>query len=123
MAIHLPEEVRTRAEELSHEFGTPVDPSFEVFVVKARQQGIPDEREWTYIGKDGSTFPVLLSVTALHNPDGSVRHIRARALITRDEAGHAVRMIGTNWDITPEMAIKAELATTVAELHKANILQ
>ena len=56
-------------------------------------------------------------------PDGSVRHIRARALITRDEAGHAVRMIGTNWDITPEMAIKAELATTVAELHKANILQ
>ncbi|MFZ4572610.1 MAG: PAS domain-containing protein, partial [Bacteroidales bacterium] len=33
-------------------------------------------------------------------PDGSVHHIRAIAVVQRNESGHATRMIGTNWDIT-----------------------
>ena len=35
-------------------------------------------------------------------PDGEVRHVRGRALIQRDEEGRAVRMLGTNWDITAQ---------------------
>ena len=40
--------------------GIEITPGFEVFVAKARQ-GIADEKEWTYIRKDGSRFPLLLS--------------------------------------------------------------
>jgi len=31
-----------------------------------------DENEWTYIRKDGSRFPVLLSVTALYDSEGNI---------------------------------------------------
>jgi PAS domain S-box-containing protein len=33
-------------------------------------------------------------------PDGTIRHIRALARVQRNAAGQAVRMLGTNWDIT-----------------------
>lgn len=69
--IHDTEEVVRRAEELSQELGYKIEPGFEVFVAKARL-GELDEREWTYIRKDGSRFPVLLSVTALQNAEGKI---------------------------------------------------
>ncbi|MDP6779031.1 MAG: PAS domain S-box protein, partial [Candidatus Latescibacteria bacterium] len=69
--IHDPDEVVRRAEALSEELGKPIEPGFEVFVAKARL-GVPDENEWTYIRKDGSRFPVLLSVTALRGPDDAI---------------------------------------------------
>jgi PAS domain S-box-containing protein len=64
--IHDAAEVARRAQELTEELGYTVAPGFEVFVAKARRGG-PDEKEWTYIRKDGSRFPVLLSVTALRD--------------------------------------------------------
>jgi len=42
-------------------------------------------------------------------PDGSEHHIRAMALVQRDFAGKALRMIGTNWDITAQKSSEAEL--------------
>jgi len=69
--IHDSSEVAARAAELTHELGRPVEPGFEAFVAKAAL-GKPDEREWTYIRKDGSRFPVLLSVTALFDDRGEV---------------------------------------------------
>lgn len=69
--IHDPEEVAQRAKELSQELGISIEPSFEVFVAKVRRGGA-DEREWTYIRKDGSRFPVLLSVTALRDGSGNI---------------------------------------------------
>ncbi len=33
-------------------------------------------------------------------PDSSIKNIRAQAIVQRDDAGKAFRMIGTNWDIT-----------------------
>lgn len=62
--LHDPQEIAHYAEELSRELGRAVAPGFEVFVAKARL-GVPDEREWTYIRKDGGRLNVLLSVTAL----------------------------------------------------------
>lgn len=35
-------------------------------------------------------------------PDGTVRTIRAKSRVYRDDNGNALRMIGTNWDITEE---------------------
>jgi PAS domain S-box-containing protein len=64
--LHDPEEVALRAQELSQELKTHIEPGFEVFVAKARR-GEPTEREWSYIRKDGSRFLVELSVTALRD--------------------------------------------------------
>ena len=69
--IHDPEEVRRRAAVLSAELGRAIEPGFEAFVAKARL-GVPDENEWTYIRRDGSRFPVLLSVTPLRREDGEI---------------------------------------------------
>ncbi|HEY9853815.1 MAG TPA: PAS domain S-box protein [Leptolyngbyaceae cyanobacterium] len=69
--IHDFEEIKQRATELTAELGQPITPGFEVFVAKARL-GIVDEYEWSYIRKDGSRFPVQLSVTALRDRDGKI---------------------------------------------------
>ena len=69
--MHDPAEVVVRAAELSRELGRDILPGFEAFVAKARL-GQPDEREWTYLRKDGGRFPVMLSVTALFDEQGRV---------------------------------------------------
>ncbi len=68
--LHLPEEVIARGIELSHELGHPVS-GFEVFVAKARMKQA-ETREWTYVRKDGSTFPVQLTVTPILGAAGEV---------------------------------------------------
>ena len=42
--------------------------------------------------------------------DGTIRHIRGFAMVQRDSSGQAVRMIGTNWDITAQKYAETELA-------------
>ena len=71
VVIHDLDEVRQRAHELSIELGETIPPGFEVFVRQSRR-GIVEEREWTYVRKDGSRFPVNLAVTALRNADGEI---------------------------------------------------
>jgi PAS domain S-box-containing protein len=61
-----PQEVVARAKELSIELGTPITPGFEALVFKA-SRGIEDIYELTYIRKDGSRFPAVVSVTALRD--------------------------------------------------------
>ncbi len=61
-----PQEVIARAKALSIEFGTPITPGFEALVYKA-SRGIEDIYELTYIRKDGSRFPAVVSVTALRD--------------------------------------------------------
>jgi PAS domain S-box-containing protein len=59
-----PQELIARAEALSLELGTPITPGFEALVFKA-SRGIEDIYELTYIRKDGSRFPAVVSVTCL----------------------------------------------------------
>jgi PAS domain S-box-containing protein len=61
-----PQEVIARAETLSHALNTHIKPGFEALVYKA-SRGIEDIYELTYIRKDGSRFPALVSVTALRD--------------------------------------------------------
>ena len=61
-----PEEVIARAKALSVELGTPITPGFEALAFKA-SRGIEDIYELTYIRKDGSRFPAVVSVTALRD--------------------------------------------------------
>jgi PAS domain S-box-containing protein len=66
-----PQEVIARAKELSIELGTPITPGFEALVFKA-SRGIEDIYELTYIRKDGSRFPAVVSVTALRDAQNAI---------------------------------------------------
>jgi PAS domain S-box-containing protein len=69
--IHVAGEMAARAVELSAQLGRRVQSGFEAFVAVARQ-GRADEREWTYVAKDGRRIPVRVSVTALRDPAGTI---------------------------------------------------
>jgi PAS domain S-box-containing protein len=66
-----PQEVIARASALSIEFSTPIAPGFEALVFKA-SRGIEDIYELTYIRKDGSRFPAIVSITALRDAEDAV---------------------------------------------------
>jgi len=69
--IHDPEEVRIRARDLSLEVGMAIAPGFEALAFKA-SRGIEDIYELTYICKDGSRFPAIVSITALRDDYGDI---------------------------------------------------
>src|SRR4051812_18955255 len=66
-----PQEVIARAAKLSAELATPISPGFQALVFKA-SRGIEDIYELTYIRKDGSRFPAVVSVTALRDEHGGI---------------------------------------------------
>ena len=66
-----PQEVIARAKALSAEFDSPITPGFEALVFKA-SRGIEDIYELTYIRKDGSRFPAVVSVTALRDEQDAI---------------------------------------------------
>ena len=66
-----PQELIARAQALSAELDTPILPGFEALVFKA-SRGIEDIYELTYIRKDGSRFPAVVSVTALRDAAGTI---------------------------------------------------
>jgi signal transduction histidine kinase/CheY-like chemotaxis protein len=66
-----PEEVIGRAKALSVELGTPITPGFEALVFKA-SRGIEDIYELTYIRKDGSRVPAVVSITALRDAQEAI---------------------------------------------------
>jgi PAS domain S-box-containing protein len=66
-----PGELITRATALSVEFRTPIAPGFEALVFKA-SRGIEDIYELTYVRKDGSRFPAVVSVTALRDDQDAI---------------------------------------------------
>ena len=96
--FHDPEEVAARARELTAELGVTVEPGFGAMVAKA-QRGSADEREWTYIHKDGSRFPVQLSVT-----------------VRRDVTGQIAGYLGIASDITARRASEERLKEHTALL-------
>jgi PAS domain S-box-containing protein len=66
-----PQEVIARAKALSSELGTQITPGFEALVFKA-SRGIEDIYELSYIRKDGSRFPAVVSVTALRDAQNAI---------------------------------------------------
>jgi len=68
--FHLPTEVIARAQELSATLGYPVE-GFRTFVEVAEQEG-SEQREWTYVRKNGEHVPVSLVVTTMRNETGQI---------------------------------------------------
>jgi PAS domain S-box-containing protein len=66
-----PQELIRRAKALSVELGTSITPGFEALVFKA-SRGIEDIYELTYIRKDGTRFPAVVSVTALRDAQEAI---------------------------------------------------
>ena len=66
-----PRELIARAKALSDELGASITPGFEALVFKA-SRGIEDIYELTYIRKDGSRFPAVVSVTALRDAQDAI---------------------------------------------------
>ena len=64
--MHDPQEVQARAESLSLELATPIMPGFEALAFKA-SRGIEDSYDLTYVCKDGSRFPAVVSITPLRD--------------------------------------------------------
>ncbi len=71
LRFHDPKEVQLRAKELSEEYGETVPSGMDVFTIRALH-GVVDEREWTYIRRDGVRVPVLLSITAMRDASGEL---------------------------------------------------
>ena len=66
-----PQELIVRAIKLSAELGASITPGFEALVFKAKR-GIEDIYELTYIRKDGSRLPAVVSVTALRDAQEAI---------------------------------------------------
>jgi signal transduction histidine kinase/DNA-binding response OmpR family regulator len=98
-----PTEVIARAQRLSEELETPITPGFEALVFKA-SRGIEDIYELTYIRKDRTRFPAVVSVTALRDAD---------------EAIIGYLLIGT--DNTARMQIEEERQKLEQELRQQNL--
>ncbi|MFZ1548033.1 MAG: PAS domain S-box protein, partial [Candidatus Nitrotoga sp.] len=91
--IHDSSEVVERAKIFSRELGIQIEPGFDVFVAKSHRN-LPNEHEWTYIHKDGTRFPVLLSVTAIKDASGSITGFLgvAQDITERKQADLAVQV-------------------------------
>jgi PAS domain S-box-containing protein len=63
---HDAEETNKRALKLSKELNREITPGFEVYVVKSKNNQ-DNKQEWTYVKKDGTRFPVSLSITAFRD--------------------------------------------------------
>ncbi len=96
MAFHLASEVRLRARALTTELGYPVE-GFDAFVAYAKI-GKFDEREWTYVRKDGSHLSVDLIVTAI-----------------KDEADKITGFLGVAIDITDRKRVMQAQASSAAK--------
>jgi PAS domain S-box-containing protein len=125
--IHDRDEVVQRSQELSQELGVTIEPGFEAFVAKPRRGEI-DEREWSYIRKDGSRFPVMLSITALRDAEhhitgflGIGSDISDRKL-AEEEARRQNRRSQLFAEVTlkirQSLQLEEILQTTVTEVHR-----
>jgi PAS domain S-box-containing protein len=89
--FHDPEELKQRAAKLSLKLGREIAPGREFFTIVTQDKSIY-ENEWTYIRKDGSRFPVSLTVKTLH-----------------DQEGHNIGFLGIAKDITQQKQIEKAL--------------
>lgn len=112
--FHDTQEIERYAEELTAQLGRPADPYLGAVVMKAHQEG-SDEREWTYIRRDGSRFPVQLTTSVLRDTAGRVSGYMGVATDATDRkrAEDAMR--------AAQIHLEERVAARTAELERANL--
>lgn len=98
--FHVPEEVMARSQELSAHYAEPIT-GFDTFVYMTRNIEA-ETRRWTYVRKDKTEIPVLLTVTAIRSADGAVE-------------GY----LGVAMDISEQLASQAQVAAVTEQLLQA----
>ena len=101
--MHDPQEVTARAQALSLELATTITPGFEALAFKASRE-IEDIYELTYIRKDGSRLPAIVSITAL-----------------RDDYGDLIGYLLIGTDNSVRKQVESELHNAMAVAEKANL--
>jgi PAS domain S-box-containing protein len=104
--FHELHEIASQSQYLSQELNTDIPVGFEVFTAKAKL-GQVYEREWTYIRKDGSKFPVMLTITAIRTESGEITGYMgiAKDITTEKQAEKQVKDITSALDQTAIVAI------------------
>jgi signal transduction histidine kinase len=101
--MHDPEEVIARAATLSRELGTTIAPGFEALAFKASRE-IEDTYELTYIRKNGTRFPAIVSITAL-----------------RDDYAEIIGYLLIGTDNTARKQVEFDLTNAKATAEKASL--
>jgi diguanylate cyclase (GGDEF)-like protein/PAS domain S-box-containing protein len=84
--LHRPRELAHYAERLALDAERP----FDVLVVRAAAEGL-EEREWTWVRKDGRELIVLLAVTALRDEAGAITgYLHVATDVTERKAAEAM---------------------------------
>ena len=96
--FHLMSEIETRAQELSKQYDEIVEPGFTVFILDSLK-GRKNEREWTYVAKNGKRISVNLSITALYDAEHNL-----------------VGFLGMATDITERVASRKKLEALKEQL-------
>jgi len=125
LLFHDADEIAERAAALSLELGYAVPPDFEVFVAKARKT-FQEEHERTYVRKDGSRFPVHLSVSALRDENDVIRGFIGIAYDISEEkrAKEYIRHIALHDVLTglPNRALLDDrIMVAIEQQHRSNI--
>ncbi|MDR3690635.1 MAG: response regulator [Fimbriimonas sp.] len=97
-------ELEARAALLSRDLHRKVSTGFETLVAKARS-GTFDSNEWTYVSKDGTRFPIVLTISAV-----------------KDVNGNLLGFVGMANDLTEQKKTQSTLDTYVREIEAANQL-
>jgi PAS domain S-box-containing protein len=98
--LHDSIELIERASKLSEELGVEVEPNFEALSFKAQLLKSSDRGKWTYLRKNGTRFPVLLSITGLW-----------------DENDKLIGYAGIATDITEQRRIQHQIRKSEAHLN------
>lgn len=107
--FHLQDEIESQAKYLSEKTHQTVNADFSVFCTEA-MQGIAPQYEWTYLRKDGSTFPVNLKVTTLKNQDGQTTGFMGIA-IDISEIKTAEKKFSFFYQLSPDIVGITQLST------------
>ncbi|MCC4597364.1 CHASE domain-containing protein [Xanthomonas campestris pv. phormiicola] len=97
-----PAQLASRAERMAAQSGMAVAPAFES-VAALSTLGRSDTREWTYVGKDGRPFPVLLTLSTL-----------------RDDNDQVIGYLGIAVDLTEQKRHERELRLAIDAAETAN---
>ncbi|HMW48908.1 MAG TPA: PAS domain S-box protein, partial [Cellvibrionaceae bacterium] len=99
-AFHVPDEVNARSEELSLQYAEPIA-GFDTFIYVPRKMEA-ETRQWTYVRKDKTEIPVMLTVTSIRNAEGVIE-------------GY----LGIAMDISEQLAAAAQVAAVTEQLLQA----
>ncbi|MCP4914185.1 MAG: PAS domain-containing protein [Oligoflexia bacterium] len=102
--FHDLDEVVARTEKFNEKLGLKMEPGFKTFVCHC-DKGLKNEFEWIYVHKDGTKFPVLLSITQII-----------------DEAGVVTGYLGIARDISEKIKLQEEVVRKNDQLEQAQSL-